>query len=95
MYMGRMALLPVFPSFKLFLNSLEIDHRIREERAIEPVRNQLLQVRKTLAPEEWTDTSIFYHNDVEFEHYKLVATEVKSGLVHYYDSVKGVFQPLP
>jgi len=62
---------------------------------MESVRNQLLRVRKTLTPEEWTDTHIFSHNDVEFEHYTLVATEVKSGLVHYYDSVKDECQPLP
>ena len=90
-----MALFPVSSSFKLSLNSLEIDHRIREERAMESVRNQLLKVRKTLDPEEWTDTRIFSHNDVEFEHYTLIATDVKSGLVHYYDPIKGEFQPLP
>ncbi len=61
---------------------------------MESVRSQLLRVRQTLAPEEWSNTRIFSHNDVEFEHFTLVATEVKSGLVHYYDPVKGEFQPL-
>lgn len=61
---------------------------------MESVRSKLMNIRAKLDPEEWNNTRIYVHNDVEFEHFTLVATQVKSGSVHYYNPEKGEFQPL-
>ena len=62
---------------------------------METTREQLKRFRKTLAPEEWRDVKMYVHNDVEFEHFSLIATNVSSGQVHYYNLGTGEFKPLP
>ena len=61
---------------------------------MESTRDRLKSVRHSLAPEEWRDTKIYVHNDVEFEHFTLIATQVSSGQVHYYNLETGEFKPL-
>ena len=61
---------------------------------MESVIKELQKVRESLAPEEWRDARIYRHNDEYKLDYTLVATEVSSGQVHYYDLDSGAFQPL-
>lgn len=57
-------------------------------------KDRLQSIKETLAPEEWREAKIYRHNDVEFEHFTLVATEVSSGQIHYYDPDENEFKPL-
>ena len=61
---------------------------------MESLPDRLKRIRRSLAPEEWRDSRIFVHNDVEFEHFTLVATKVSSGEVHYYNPDTEEFMPL-
>ncbi len=61
---------------------------------MESVIKELQKVRESLASEEWRDARIYRHNDEYKLDYTLVATQVSSGQVHYYDLDAGVFQPL-
>ena len=58
------------------------------------MKDRLTRIKETLAPEEWRAARIYRHNDVEFEHFTLVATKVSSGQIHYYDPDAAEFKPL-
>ena len=62
---------------------------------METTLERLKRFRQTLAPEEWRDVKMYVHNDVEFEHFSLIATNVNSGKVHYYNLGTEEFNPLP
>jgi len=38
---------------------------------------------------------MYVHNDVEFEQFSLIATNLSSGQVHHYNMGAGEFNPLP
>ncbi len=61
---------------------------------MEPVMEELMQVRESLATEEWRDARIYRHNDEYKLTYTLIATKVSSGQIHFYDPDTGVLQPL-
>ena len=61
---------------------------------MDPIVEQLRQVRETLTAEEWRDARIFRHNDEYKLDYTLVATKVSTGQVHYYVLDTGKFEPL-
>ena len=61
---------------------------------MEPVVEQLQQVRESLAKEEWRDARIYRHNDEYQITYTLIAARISSGQVHYYDLDSGDFTPL-
>ncbi len=62
---------------------------------METTRERIKRFRRTLTPGEWRDVRMYVHNDVEFEHFSLIATNVGSGQVHYYNLGAGEFKPLP
>ncbi len=61
---------------------------------MEPVVEQLQQVRESLAKEEWREARIYRHNDEYQVTYTLIATKISSGQVHFYDPDSGGFTPL-
>lgn len=61
---------------------------------MESVRSQLIRIREGLAPEEWRDSRIYVHNDVEFEHFTLISTKVSTGEIYIYNLESGKFAPL-
>ncbi len=61
---------------------------------METVKERLIAVRKTMAPEEWRNIKIYVHNDVEFEHITLIATKISDDKVYYYNLEAEEFRTL-
>ena len=61
---------------------------------MESIQSQLKRIKDSLSPDEWRDARIYRHNDVEFEHITLIATQVSSNQIYYYDPDSGEFKPL-
>ncbi len=61
---------------------------------MEPVIEELKQVRESLASEEWRDARIYRHNDEYQITYTLIATKVSTGQIHFYNLDTGDFTPL-
>ncbi|MBQ10287.1 MAG: hypothetical protein CMJ45_01915 [Planctomyces sp.] len=61
---------------------------------MESTQDQLKRIKATLAPDEWRDVRIYRHNDVEFEHITLIATQVSSNEIYYYDPDADELKPL-
>ncbi|MEC8856758.1 MAG: hypothetical protein VX664_05120 [Chloroflexota bacterium] len=51
---------------------------------METTRDRLKHFRQTLTLGKWRGVRMYVHNDVEFEHFSLIATNISSGQLHYY-----------
>ena len=61
---------------------------------MESTQNRLKSIEETLAPDGWRDVRIYRHNDVEFEHITLIATQVSSNEIYCCDPDSVLLKPL-